>query len=83
MSLYLDLAGLPTGPVPDAVRRQSRARAVVMDLGERSRDLLGTVRGSGVPVWSGRTSPPTTTGSTAFHAPVLEAASYVFHERSG
>ena len=81
VSLYLDLPGLPTGPAPDLLCADlAGARAVVMDLGERSRDLLATVRETGVPVW---TDVHDYDGSAAFHAPFLEAASYVFMNGDG
>lgn len=81
VSLYLDLPGLPTGPVPDLLCADlAGSRAVVMDLGERSRDLLPTVRASGVPVW---TDVHDYDGSAAFHAPFLAAASYVFMNGDG
>ena len=80
VSIYLDV---PTGP--DAVVAHvarcrlldaaSQARAVVLDLSQPSRDAIEQVAALGVPIW---TDVHDYDGSSSFHAPFLDAASFVF-----
>ena len=80
VSIYLDVPGAPE---PDEVDRAvarlldaaSRARAVVLDLSQPSRDAVATVAGLGVPIWADLHDYD---GSSSFHAPFLEAATFAF-----
>ena len=80
VSIYLDL---PTGPdavVAHVARRRlldgaSQARAIVLDLSQASRDAIESVAALGVPIW---TDLHDYDGTSSFHAPFLDAASYVF-----
>jgi sugar/nucleoside kinase (ribokinase family) len=77
VSIYLD--------VPRAAERgrsltllldaASRARAVVLDLSQPSRDAIEQVATLGVPIW---TDLHDYDGRSSFHAPFLDAASFVF-----
>lgn len=76
VSLYLDVPATPLDPVPPGLLEAlGSARAAVLDLSARSRDLLAVVAGSGVPLW---TDVHDYDGRSDFHRPFLDAASYVF-----
>lgn len=80
VSIYLDVptaadpvtASSATRRLADAV---STARALVLDLSQPSRDAVAAVADLGVPVW---TDLHDYDGNNAFHAPFLDAASFVF-----
>ncbi|GAB3788737.1 carbohydrate kinase family protein [Nocardioides ungokensis] len=76
VSLYLDVPVPATTTAPagllDAL---GSARAAVLDLSTRSRDLVGLVATTGVPVW---TDVHDHDGRDDFHRPFLDAADYVF-----
>jgi acarbose 7IV-phosphotransferase len=80
VSLYLDV---PTSAGPGESRAAmerlldaaARARAVVLDLSEPSREAIEQVAALGVPIW---TDLHDYDGSSSFHAPFLEAASFAF-----
>ncbi|GAA2755569.1 sugar kinase [Actinopolymorpha rutila] len=87
LSIYLDVPevpdrGLPDGGCPDPGLREqlAGARAVVLDLSEHSRDLIDGVRQTGVPIW---TDLHDYDGSSEFHRPFIDAASYVFMNADG
>lgn len=79
VSIYLDV---PVDPGAHALRTRARlleacskARAVVLDLSQPSRDAIEAVATLGVPIW---TDVHDYDGRSEFHAPFLEAASFVF-----
>jgi sugar/nucleoside kinase (ribokinase family) len=79
VSIYLDVpdaAGADDaaslGRLLDAV---TRSRAVVLDLSERSRDVIEPVAALGVPIW---TDVHDYDGRAGFHEPFLRAAAFVF-----
>jgi acarbose 7IV-phosphotransferase len=75
VSLYLST---PSPAPVDSVRFAEvsvGAAAIVMDLSEASRALLPTAIAAGAPIW---TDIHDYDGSSEFHAPFIEAASYVF-----
>lgn len=80
ISIYLDV---PAEPDPDvahvALRRlldaASQARAVVLDLSQPSRDAIAQVAALSVPIWADLHDYD---GRSSFHAPFLDAASFVF-----
>lgn len=80
VSIYLDV---PRPPEPDDAGRAAarlldaarRARAVVLDLSQPSRDVVEQVAALGVPVWADLHDYD---GSSSFHTPFLDAASFVF-----
>jgi sugar/nucleoside kinase (ribokinase family) len=77
VSIYLDLPGAP-GPGASSARlldAASQARAVVLDLSQSSRDAIDQVAALGVPIW---TDLHDYDGSSGFHAPFVEAASFAF-----
>lgn len=75
LSVYLDLPSTPA-PVDQAlVDALPRARAVVLDLSERSLAVLPAARAAGVPIW---TDLHDDDGESEFHAPFAAAAQYVF-----
>jgi sugar/nucleoside kinase (ribokinase family) len=79
VSLYLDVP--EPGPEDTAAARlalqraAAGARAVVLDLSQTSRDAVGDVVATGVPIW---TDLHDYDGRSAFHAPFADAASFVF-----
>ncbi|NYD41813.1 carbohydrate kinase family protein [Nocardioides panaciterrulae] len=81
VSIYLDVPRPPTGPGPDRSlpagmeHDLAAARAVVLDLSERSRGLAGSLAATGLPIW---TDVHDYDGEAAFHRPFLAAASHVF-----
>ena len=80
VSIYLDVpSGAEAAESQRAVSRlledAARARAVVLDLSEPSRAAIDQVAGLGVPVW---TDLHDYDGSSSFHAPFLDAASFAF-----
>ena len=76
VSLYLDLPGHPGVMVPPGWAEDVRsARAVVLDLSERSRAVAEVTASYGVPIW---TDVHDYDGRSAFHQPFLDVASYVF-----
>jgi sugar/nucleoside kinase (ribokinase family) len=80
VSIYLDLPGRAEASVSQGARERllaaaSGARAVVLDLSVPSRDAIDAVAALGVPIW---TDVHDYDGSSTFHAPFLDAASYVF-----
>jgi sugar/nucleoside kinase (ribokinase family) len=80
VSIYLDVPGAPDSAVAHVARRRlldaaSQARAVVLDLSQPSRDAIEDVAALGVPIW---TDLHDYDGSSSFHSPFLEAASFVF-----
>lgn len=80
VSLYLDVPAQPDDVVAHVARCRlldaaSQARAVVLDLSQPSRDAIEPVEALGVPIW---TDLHDYDGSSQFHAPFLEAASFVF-----
>ncbi|MFC4785029.1 carbohydrate kinase family protein [Nocardioides sp. MAHUQ-72] len=76
VSLYLGVPAAVPAPAPAALRDAlPGARAVVLDLSSRSRDLVEEVRGSDVPLW---TDLHDYDGVSDFHQPFRDAASYVF-----
>lgn len=80
VSIYLDV---PHAPEPEETDRAvarlldaaSRARAVVLDLSQPSRDAIAQVAAVGVPIW---TDLHDYDGSSSFHAPFLDAATFAF-----
>ena len=80
VSLYLDVPAQPDDVVAHVARCRlldatSQARAVVLDLSQPSRDAVEHVAALAVPIW---TDLHDYDGSSEFHAPFLEAASFVF-----
>jgi len=76
VSLYLDVPAPATTPAPTGLLDAlGSARAAVLDLSTRSRDLVGPVATTGVPVW---TDVHDHDGRDDFHRPFLDAAAYVF-----
>ncbi len=76
VSIYLGVPAPVEAPEPPGLRAAlGTARAVVLDLSERSRSLAGLVAAGGVPVW---TDVHDHNGTDAFHRPFLDVASYVF-----
>ena len=80
VSIYLDVPTAPDAVVAHVARCRlldaaSQARAVVLDLSEPSRDAIEQVAALGVPIW---TDVHDYDGSSSFHAPFLDAASFVF-----
>ena len=79
VSLYLDVP--EPGPEDTAAARlalqraAAGARAVVLDLSQTSRDAVGDVVATGVPIW---TDLHDYDGRSSFHAPFADAASFVF-----
>jgi acarbose 7IV-phosphotransferase len=81
VSIYLHLPGEAQGPpARDLVRSASRARALVMDLSARSRDLLEVAREAPASIW---TDLHDYDGHSRFHRPWLECADYVFMNADG
>lgn len=81
VSIYLHLPPPVEEPArPELLAAMSGARALVMDLGDRSRALLPEARGTGVPVW---TDVHDYDGEAEFHRPWLECADYVFMNDDG
>jgi hypothetical protein len=79
VSIYLDVpvdpsAGAP-GPPARLLEACTQARAVVLDLSQPSRDVIEAFAALGVPIW---TDVHDCDGRSAFHAPFLHAASFVF-----
>ena len=77
VSIYLDVpsgaeAHSPSGQLLDAV---SRARAVVLDLSQPSREAIDAIAHLDVPIW---TDVHDYDGRSQFHAPFLAVASFVF-----
>ena len=79
VSLYLDVPEHSQTSDPGALARLveacSKARAVVLDLSQPSRDVINAVATLGVPVW---TDLHDYDAMGDFHAPFLRAASFVF-----
>lgn len=76
VSLYLDLPAAPGRPAgAELVRHLATARTVVLDLSERSLEVMDAARGCGVPVW---TDVHDYDGHSDFHRPFLAAADVVF-----
>ncbi len=79
VTIYLDVPDHPDACAPRELARLleacSHARAVVFDLSQPSRAVIEAVAALGVPGW---TDVHDYDGSSEFHAPFLQAASYVF-----
>ncbi|MFC7723667.1 carbohydrate kinase family protein [Nocardioides sp. GCM10028917] len=80
VSIYLDVPRAPDAVVAHVARCRlldaaSQARAVVLDLSQPSRDAMEQVAALGVPIW---TDVHDYDGSSSFHAPFLDPASFVF-----
>ena len=79
VSIYLDVpdsAGSDDAVSLDRLLHAvSRARAVVLDLSERSRDVIEPVAALGVPIW---TDVHDYDGRAEFQEPFLQAATFVF-----
>jgi sugar/nucleoside kinase (ribokinase family) len=80
VSIYLDVPGAPDAVVAHVARCRlldaaSQARAVVLDLSQPSRAAIEHVAALKVPIW---TDVHDYDGSSSFHAPFLDAASFVF-----
>lgn len=80
VSIYLDVCNPLTQQSASVARRHLRnaisdARAVVMDLSTPSRDVIEEVAGAAAPIW---TDLHDYDGQSDFHAPFLNAASFVF-----
>ncbi len=79
VSIYLDVpdsAGSDDAVSLDGLLHAvSRARAVVLDLSERSRDVIEPVAALGVPIW---TDVHDYDGRAGFQEPFLQAADFVF-----
>ncbi len=80
VSIYLDVPGTMDTDVSTAFRAGlldavAGARAVVLDLSQPSRDVIEEVAALGVPIWADLHDYD---GRSDFHAPFLQAASYVF-----
>lgn len=79
VSIYLDMPTTADADAPAALARlveaSARARAVVLDLSQRSRDVIDTIAATGVPIW---TDVHDYDGRSSFHEPFLRAASFVF-----
>ncbi|MGN6300288.1 MAG: carbohydrate kinase family protein [Angustibacter sp.] len=75
LSVYLDVppSGLPVGD--ELVTALGASRGVVLDLSERSLEVLPAARAAGVPIW---TDLHDYDGESPFHAPFAAAAQYVF-----
>jgi acarbose 7IV-phosphotransferase len=81
VSIYLHLPGdVGTTPAQDLVEAASQARALVMDLSARSRDLLDVARKAPAPIW---TDLHDYDGESGFHRPWLDCADYVFMNADG
>ena len=79
VSIYLDVPASPVAAPPHGLARLlhacDRARAAVLDLSEPSARVIEAVAATGVPIW---TDLHDYDGRNAFHAPFVEAASFVF-----
>ncbi|HEY0645005.1 MAG TPA: carbohydrate kinase family protein [Nocardioides sp.] len=77
VSIYLDVPRVaePGASLALLLEAASQARAVVLDLSQPSRDALTQVTTLGVPIW---TDLHDYDGRSGFHAPFLDAASFVF-----
>ncbi|SIO02916.1 carbohydrate kinase family protein [Agromyces cerinus] len=76
VSLYLSAPADPgTPPSPDLTQAMADAPAIVLDLSERSRGLIGAARATGRPIW---TDIHDYDGSADFHRPFIEAADWIF-----
>jgi sugar/nucleoside kinase (ribokinase family) len=79
VSIYLDVPATPRTEEPEAlallVEACTGARAAVLDLSQPSRDVIGRVTATGVPIW---TDLHDYDGRSSFHEPFLRAASFVF-----
>jgi sugar/nucleoside kinase (ribokinase family) len=80
VSIYLDVPRSPDDSSRAAATEAlleagADARAIVLDLSQRSREVVDAVTRLGVPVW---TDVHDYDGSSEFHAPFLDAASFVF-----
>ena len=81
VSIYLELpAASRRRPTPDLLRSMSSGRAIVLDLAERSLDVMEDARASGVPVW---TDIHDYDGARDFHRPFIAAATSVFMNADG
>jgi acarbose 7IV-phosphotransferase len=81
VSIYLDLPAASARPLaPELSRSMASARAIVLDLAERSLDVMGDARASGVPIW---TDIHDYDGVSDFHRPFVAAATYVFMNADG
>lgn len=80
VSIYLDVPAAPDPTVAQEARHRlllaaSRARAMVLDLSQPSRDAIAEVAALDVPLW---TDLHDYDGTSGFHAPFLAAAAHVF-----
>jgi acarbose 7IV-phosphotransferase len=80
VSIYLDVPAAPDAVVAHVARCRlldaaSQARAAVLDLSQPSRDAIEDVAALGIPIW---TDVHDYDGSSSFHTPFLDAASFVF-----
>lgn len=79
VSIYLDVPASPVAGPPGGMGRLlaacRRARAVVLDLSQPSAQVIDAVAATGVPIW---TDLHDYDGHSAFQAPFLDAASFVF-----
>jgi sugar/nucleoside kinase (ribokinase family) len=79
VSIYLEVPRAPDVHAPGATDRLDHAcagaRALVLDLSETSRAVLGAIGPVAVPIW---TDLHDYDGHSAFHRPFLDAASFVF-----
>lgn len=76
VSLYLSAPSDPgTPPSAEVTQAMTDAPAIVLDLSERSRALIGAARATGRPIW---TDIHDYDGSAEFHRPFIEAADWIF-----
>ncbi|NYG21763.1 sugar/nucleoside kinase (ribokinase family) [Agromyces hippuratus] len=76
VSLYLSAPADPgTPPSAELAQAMADAPAIVLDLSERSRGLIGAARATGRPIW---TDIHDYDGSADFHRPFIEAADWIF-----
>ncbi|KRC61610.1 carbohydrate kinase [Agromyces sp. Root81] len=76
VSLYLSAPADPgTPPSVELAQAMRDASAIVLDLSERSRGLIGAARATGRPIW---TDIHDYDGSADFHRPFIEAADWIF-----
>ncbi|WP_157006378.1 carbohydrate kinase family protein [Agromyces laixinhei] len=76
VSLYLSAPADPgTPPSTELTNAMTDAPAIVLDLSDRSRGLIGAARASGRPIW---TDIHDYDGSAEFHRPFIDAADWIF-----
>lgn len=81
LSIYLSAPGTTMGAMDSHIRAaMEQADALVMDLSAESSRLLDTAASTGVPIW---TDIHDYDGSSEFHRPFIEQATYVFMNDDG